>query len=126
MSSDEQLSCLNHQVEIEFCRMNSCSDKINTIQNKLRKERCKHDAALKNYIKLNYSMIDIKINSAYFDLKNALFEQMEGIGQTVRDLEGELENEKETYSLAKDSLELISNYIHMERNDKKRIEESKA
>lgn len=106
--------------------MNSCSDRINEIQNQLRKERSKHDAALKNYVKLNYSIIDIKVNSAYFDLKNALFEQLEEIGNSVKEFERQLEDEKESYSLAKDSLELISNYIHMERNDKKRMEESKA
>jgi hypothetical protein len=122
-SSDEQISCLNHQVEIEFCRMNKCSHKINDLQNKLRKQRNKHEAALKNYVKWNYSIMDIQVNCDYFDLKNRLFEQLEEIAKKVSDYEQQLEEEKETYSLAKDSLELISNYIHMERNTRM---ESKA
>ena len=115
-NSEEQISCLNNQVEVEFCRMNACSDKINDLQNKIRKEKSKHEAALQNYVKWNYSIMDIKVNIDYFDIKNKLFEQLEEIGKEVLDYERQLEEEKERYSLAKDSLELISNYIHMERN----------
>ena len=117
-SEEETNSSFSFQTEIELTRMNKSSQKINNLQNKISIEKSRHQQALNNYINWSRTNMDqLRVDSSYFGLRNMMFEEVEAIGRMVEVYEVELENEKESYSLAKESLELMSNYIHLERRN---------